>query len=410
MGYQIVQLPEADPASVDVGLKYTNNEICYPGIITIGDIVKALQSGNYDLDSTAVGFSQTGGQCRATSYPSMIKKALVAAGFEQRAGGHPLHQPERVQRPARLAVQPRRLHLQSRPGHDVQRRPLADVPHHHHPRAPQRRGASRRRPLPDGVHGRGQSPSPRPASCETLERAVQEFNAIETLPGSHPRVGIVGEIYVKYNAFSNNHVAHWLMEQGLEVVMPSFFEFFDGALISACNGVNTNVKKRDTLWLLTLLGQRLVGYFQHQFAAVMQGYRRYHPHPDIQRHRLLGAGDPQPQPPVRRGLADRRRDRRLRALGRAQRALPAALRLHRQPRHRQGRAEAPAGAVPRSSTCSSWTPTPASARSISSTACTSSSTTPRAPRYPWVTDSRKNNHSRRFAPAVIVIFGLSIPG
>ena len=64
------------------GLKYTNNEICYPGIITLGDLVKALQSGDYDLARTAIGFSQTGGQCRATSYPSMIKKALVAAGFE----------------------------------------------------------------------------------------------------------------------------------------------------------------------------------------------------------------------------------------------------------------------------------------------------------------------------------------
>ena len=82
-GYQIKRLPEPDHASVDVGLKYTNNEICYPGIITLGDLVKALQSGKYDLTRTAIGFSQTGGQCRATSYPSMIKKALVAAGFEQ---------------------------------------------------------------------------------------------------------------------------------------------------------------------------------------------------------------------------------------------------------------------------------------------------------------------------------------
>ncbi len=76
-----MQLPEPNHASVDVGLKYTNNEICYPGIITLGDLVKALQSGDYDLSRTAVGFSQTGGQCRATSYPSMIKKALVAAGI-----------------------------------------------------------------------------------------------------------------------------------------------------------------------------------------------------------------------------------------------------------------------------------------------------------------------------------------
>jgi predicted nucleotide-binding protein (sugar kinase/HSP70/actin superfamily) len=82
MGYDIVALPPADRASVDVGLKYTNNEICYPGIITIGDLVKALQSGKYDPAKTAIGFSQTGGQCRASSYPSMVRKALIAAGFE----------------------------------------------------------------------------------------------------------------------------------------------------------------------------------------------------------------------------------------------------------------------------------------------------------------------------------------
>ena len=82
MGFNVVTLPPADRASVETGLKYTNNEICYPGIVCLGDLVKALQSGKYDPDEVAVGFSQTGGQCRATSIPSLIKKALVAAGFE----------------------------------------------------------------------------------------------------------------------------------------------------------------------------------------------------------------------------------------------------------------------------------------------------------------------------------------
>ena len=87
MGYDIVALPPADRASVDVGLKYTNNEICYPGIITIGDLVKALQSGKYDPAKTAIGFSQTGGQCRASSYMRLsgllrftISAAMDASG------------------------------------------------------------------------------------------------------------------------------------------------------------------------------------------------------------------------------------------------------------------------------------------------------------------------------------------
>ena len=90
----------------------------------------------------------------------------------------------------------------------------------------------------------GEIPVTKTGILETLEQAVNDFNEIETFPGSHPRVGIVGEIYVKYNAFSNNNVAQWLMDQGLEMVMPSFFEFFAGGLVSASNGVNTHVKKR----------------------------------------------------------------------------------------------------------------------------------------------------------------------
>jgi predicted nucleotide-binding protein (sugar kinase/HSP70/actin superfamily) len=127
----------------------------------------------------------------------------------------------------------------------------------------------------------GTIPVTKSAILEWLRLAVRDFNLIETRPGSHPRVGIVGEIYVKYNAFSNNHVARWLMDQGLEVVMPGFFEFFDGALVSAGHGVKTLVKKRDAMWLLTLIGQKLVGYFQNEFAAVMAGFVRYHPHIDI---------------------------------------------------------------------------------------------------------------------------------
>jgi predicted nucleotide-binding protein (sugar kinase/HSP70/actin superfamily) len=63
--------------------------------------------------------------------------------------------------------------------------------------------------------------------------------------------------------------------------MPSFFEFFDGGLISEDHGVKTHVRKRDTYWLLTVLGEKLVEHYLRQFEAVMQGYRYYHPHHSI---------------------------------------------------------------------------------------------------------------------------------
>ncbi len=280
LGYQIVQLPEPDHMSVDVGLKYTNNEICYPGIITLGDLVKALQSGNYDLDRTAIGFSQTGGQCRATSYPSMIKKALVAAGFEQvpvvtlstslsalnDQPGFRFNTPKYIYKAA-LGMM----------FNDA----LSDM---YHSTIVREKNEGETQSVADRylnwfMDGTIQVTSALP---RWLKRAVQDFNAIETIPGEHPQVGIIGEIYVKYNAFSNNHVARWLMDQGLEVVMPSFFEFFDGGLLSRDYAVKTHLGKRNLLWLLYSVGLKLAGYLHHRFAAVMRGYRRYRPHKPIQ--------------------------------------------------------------------------------------------------------------------------------
>ncbi|MGN0190350.1 MAG: acyl-CoA dehydratase activase, partial [Candidatus Cryptobacteroides sp.] len=80
-GYEVENLPVADNESVEWGLKYSNNEICYPATLVVGDIVKAFRSGKYDPDKTCVAMTQTGGQCRASNYLSLIKKALVANGY-----------------------------------------------------------------------------------------------------------------------------------------------------------------------------------------------------------------------------------------------------------------------------------------------------------------------------------------
>jgi predicted nucleotide-binding protein (sugar kinase/HSP70/actin superfamily) len=116
---------------------------------------------------------------------------------------------------------------------------------------------------------------------DSLQAAVADFNLIGEKTGQYPRSGIVGEIYVKYNAFSNNHVAQWLIDQGVEVVLPHFFEFFAGSLVALQHGVKTHVKRRDATWLLTFLGQKLIHDFTQQFEAVMLRYRHFHSHPDV---------------------------------------------------------------------------------------------------------------------------------
>ena len=81
MGYNFENLPPSDALSSQLGLQYANNEVCYPATLVIGDYIKALQSGKYDKIEIALAITQTGGQCRATNYIALIKKALIAAGY-----------------------------------------------------------------------------------------------------------------------------------------------------------------------------------------------------------------------------------------------------------------------------------------------------------------------------------------
>jgi predicted CoA-substrate-specific enzyme activase len=281
MGYKIVALPPANRGSVDVGLKYTNNEICYPGIITIGDLVKALQSGQYDPARTAIGFSQTGGQCRASSYPSMIKKALIAAGFDK----VPV-----VTLSTNLQV------LNDQPGFEFDIKDymykavigmmftdaLSDMYYSSAIREQQKGAAQRLADKYLTSFMAGAIPLERAALLESLDQAVTDFNQLDIHHQDYPRAGIVGEIYVKYNEFSNNYVARWLMEQGVEVVMPTFLEFFAGGIVSLDTSVQTNLKRPNSLWVISFLGKMLIRNFLDKFEGVMQKYRLYHPHHDIQ--------------------------------------------------------------------------------------------------------------------------------
>ena len=82
-GYKMKVLPDIDSEAVDIGLKYVNNDACYPSIIVVGQLIKALQSGEYDPDNTSMIITQTGGGCRATNYIAFLRKALKDAGYEQ---------------------------------------------------------------------------------------------------------------------------------------------------------------------------------------------------------------------------------------------------------------------------------------------------------------------------------------
>jgi predicted CoA-substrate-specific enzyme activase len=280
-GYDIVWLPPADRGSVDTGLKYANNEICYPGVITIGDLVKALQSGKYDLSHTVIGFSQTGGQCRATSYVSLIKKALIAAGFES----VPV-----------VTISTSMQVLNEQPGFKFNAKAymyralismaftdaLSDMYYSTVTRERNKGDAKRIADRYLSAFMGGEIPTEKNALLNALRRAVAEFNSTEVDERFYPRVGIVGEIYVKYNAFSNNRAAEWLIDQGIEVVMPTFLEFFASGVILVDEKVKKNLARHDLLWLLSLLGRKLLHNFLEEVHGIMKNYRRFYRHTSIE--------------------------------------------------------------------------------------------------------------------------------
>lgn len=226
MGYKVEHLPPADRQSVELGLKYTNNEICYPGIILVGDVIKALQSGKYNPAEITVGISQTGGQCRDSCYLSLFKKALVAAGF----GNIPV-----------VSLATNLNPLNEQPGLDlnyalfaykllmgiVYTDTLSNLYHATAVREEQKGTALEVANRYLAYMESGQMAlNPGPVLA-TLKKAVAEFNGIKTHTEKLPTAAIVGEIYVKLNSFGNNHVVEWLMQQGIEVIdLGNYFYLF----------------------------------------------------------------------------------------------------------------------------------------------------------------------------------------
>ena len=224
MGYRAENLPPSDVRSAEYGLKYSNNEICYPATLVVGDFMKALDSGKYRRDEVALGLTQTGGQCRATNYVTLLKKAMIAAGYED----IPV-----------ITVSTAAGTINEQPGFEVRWtkviRPViacmayADC-------LSQMYYATAPREVAEGIAARLKEKYIR-LGVEAMQRAdTQAFYRLAAQAADEfarannrravPRIGIVGEIYVKYNNFGHGNVVNWLVEQGVEPVVPALSDFF----------------------------------------------------------------------------------------------------------------------------------------------------------------------------------------
>ncbi|MDD5945389.1 MAG: acyl-CoA dehydratase activase-related protein [Clostridia bacterium] len=220
-GFNIVVMPAADPDSVDVGLKYVNNDACYPALIVVGQVLKALKSGDYDLNKTAVLITQTGGGCRATNYIGFIRKALKNAGMEQipvvsvSAQG--------LEKNPGLKYTPKLLN------HMVQALVYGDL---------FMRVLYKTRPY-EAVPGSANALYDKwnekvkrdivKADLKTYKKnlrdIVKDFDELELLDIVKPRVGVVGEILVKYHPLANNSLVDLLEKEGAEAVVPDLLGF-----------------------------------------------------------------------------------------------------------------------------------------------------------------------------------------
>ena len=223
-GYHLEILGNDNKDAVDVGLKYVNNDACYPSLMVVGQIMQALLSGKYDTHKTAVIMTQTGGGCRASNYIGFIRRALKKVGMEY------------------VPVISLNLSgLESNPGFKITPKLALRVvfgavfgdilmkclyrmrPYERVKGSANRLHKKWEKICIDFVSGPKISFKKYKQICRTM---IRDFDRLPITDEKKPRVGIVGEILVKFLPAANNHLAELLEREGAEAVCPDLIDFF----------------------------------------------------------------------------------------------------------------------------------------------------------------------------------------
>ena len=221
-GYNAVVIPTVDKAAVDEGLKYVNNDACYPTLVTLGKMISALKSGEYDLDRTALIMSQTGGGCRASNYIALLRKALKDLGMEQ----IPVVSFNMVGLEANPGFKididmGKRLIMAAVYGDLFQRLLYATRPYEGVP------GSA------EGIMKKYEEAifqNCKDGKLSTYKKLIPQIVAeYDTLPLKNvkkAKVGVVGEILVKYHPDANNNIVDIIEKEGGEAVVLDLIDFF----------------------------------------------------------------------------------------------------------------------------------------------------------------------------------------
>ena len=223
-GYHFEVLDNANRHAVDTGLKYVNNDACYPSLIVVGQIMDALLSGKYDLNKTAVIMTQTGGGCRATNYIGFIRRALEKAGMPQIP-----------------VISLNLAGIESNPGFHLNAELFTRAAYSAIFGDIFMRCVYRMRPYEkepgsvDRIHRKWVAKCRRFVSGKHMNyltfrkmcrQIIQDFDAVPIYEDMvKPKVGIVGEILVKFSPAANNHLVELLESEGAEAVVPDLLDF-----------------------------------------------------------------------------------------------------------------------------------------------------------------------------------------
>lgn len=276
-GYDLEVLPLSDELSAEEGIKYANNEVCYPATLIVGDAIKALKSGKYDRNKIAFGITQTGGQCRATNYYAILRKAFVDAGYED----VPVMSVNFGENTAKKQEGFKLNWIKTLPlalntilfGDCISKMYCSSIV-----RCEDKSKVTnlqndyilKAKQLILEENNKG--------FLDLLSCAVRDFNAL--LPKEkveRKKVGIVGEIYLKYHPFANHNVQQWLIEQNIEVVPPSLMTFFVQTFVNRKVNKQHNINKQSVpQFLMDFFYKKIKGKID-KYNNIMSSFLYYEP-------------------------------------------------------------------------------------------------------------------------------------
>jgi len=269
-GYHVELLANNGPGVIEQGLRYVHNDTCYPALLVIGQMLDALKSGAYDVNKTALLMAQTGGGCRASNYIFLLRRALKKAGYS--------HVPV-----VSFSVSGMEENSGFRLTFDLLRQMIAAVVYgdglmalSNHVKAYENEKGAAARLVDKWIAKLDEMFSRcKGFSIHEMKKVfwwmAEDFNAIPYERKSKVKVGIVGEIYVKYASLGNNNLEDFLASQDCEVMVPGLLDF----LLYTTNAIQENSRLYGGSFLGATVSDLALRYMQRMQDCMIEAIGLY---------------------------------------------------------------------------------------------------------------------------------------